>query len=201
MAGILGLILAGGQATRFGGGDKSRQLFHGLPLLAHVETRLRPQVDTLTLSANGDPSRFSDFEMTVLADPLHLHKVGPVAGLVAGLTYATAHGFDFVLTAPCDAPLLPSDLAERLSSALHDPHYDCARAASGDQIHPVFALWRTCVLEPVLQLSADNVRALWRLQTAIATVDISFSASPFDPFSDADTPDDLRQLESLSQDR
>ena len=64
----LGVILAGGLATRMGGGDKGRLTLGGQSLLTRVIDRLSPQVADLALNANGDPARFADTGLPVLAD-------------------------------------------------------------------------------------------------------------------------------------
>src|SRR3546814_4807929 len=74
-----GVIRAGGQARRMGGGDKPLQLLGGRPLLAHVIDRLGPQVAGLAISANGNPARFAAFGLPVIADTLPDHP-GPLAG-------------------------------------------------------------------------------------------------------------------------
>ncbi len=50
---ILGVLLAGGQARRMGGGDKCLRPLGGRPLLAHVMERLGGQVSEMILNANG----------------------------------------------------------------------------------------------------------------------------------------------------
>lgn len=201
MSRILGLILAGGKATRFGGGDKSLRLLNDRPLLAHTDERLRPQVDAIALSANGDPARFAAFDMQVLADPEDLPDAGPVAGLMAGLAFAARDGFDYLLVVPCDAPFFPTDLAARLMEAMGDLHVQCARALSDGQAHPVFSLWRISALPTIKAESEKGIRALWRLQSSLQTADVAFDAIPFDPFQDADTAEDLARLEALSRTR
>jgi hypothetical protein len=53
----LGVILAGGQATRMGGSDKGLLPLGSSTLLAQVIARLDPQVAGIALNANGDPAR------------------------------------------------------------------------------------------------------------------------------------------------
>src|SRR5262245_1961092 len=89
--GILGVILAGGRATRMGGGDKCLLELGGRPILAHVIERLAPQVAAMALNANGDPRRFAAFGLPVLADSVAGHA-GPLAGVLAGLDWAAARG-------------------------------------------------------------------------------------------------------------
>ena len=83
----LGVILAGGKATRMGGGDKGLLPLKDGTLLGHVIARLRPQVDEIALNANGDPQRFSQLSMTVLPDSIDGYP-GPLAGVLAGLDWA-----------------------------------------------------------------------------------------------------------------
>ena len=80
---IIGLLLAGGQSRRMGGGDKCLLDLAGKALLARVIDRLQPQVSELVLNANGDPARFASFGLPVVADPVE-GFAGPLAGVLAG---------------------------------------------------------------------------------------------------------------------
>ena len=62
------MILAGGRATRMGGGDKPLLPLAGGTILSHVVDRLAPQSDALALNANGDPGRFAAFGLPVRPD-------------------------------------------------------------------------------------------------------------------------------------
>ncbi len=64
----LGVILAGGQARRMGGGDKCLLPLAGRSILEHVIARLSPQVETVAINANGDPARFAGLSLPVIAD-------------------------------------------------------------------------------------------------------------------------------------
>jgi len=83
---IVGLLLAGGQSRRMGGGDKALHLIGGVPLLERVIERMRPQVETLMLNANGDPARFASFGLPVVPDSVPDYA-GPLAGVLAGLDW------------------------------------------------------------------------------------------------------------------
>ena len=112
---VVGLLLAGGQSRRMGGGDKALRLLGGISLLDRVIARLRPQVEALVLNANGDPARFAGFGLPVVADSVP-DFAGPLAGVLAGLDWAAAHRPDceFVVSVATDAPFLPHDLVARL---------------------------------------------------------------------------------------
>ena len=116
MAEIPGIILAGGRATRMGGGDKGLKLVGGRRLIDHVIARLAPQCGPLALNANGDPARFIDLGLPVLPDSLPDHP-GPLAGVLAGLDWACEQGGEAIVTAAADTPFFPTDLVARLRAA------------------------------------------------------------------------------------
>ena len=130
----VGLILAGGRATRMAARNKALVTFAGKPLLAHAVTRLRPQVDALALSSNAPPTEFSDFDLPLLPDLVPGHP-GPLAGIHAGLT---RYPHDYVVTVAVDLPRLPPDLVTRLRAAVDG--YRCAYASDG-QRHALAILW------------------------------------------------------------
>ena len=113
MSGSLGVILAGGLATRMGGGDKGALPLGSSTLLSHVIDRLTPQVDGIALNANGDGSRFAHLGFPVIADSID-GFAGPLAGVLAGLDWAAEQGATSIVTAAADTPFFPSDLAARL---------------------------------------------------------------------------------------
>src|SRR5438128_1254687 len=86
----LGLVLAGGLARRMGGGDKARIRIGGETILERVLARLKPQCAAVILNANGDPARFADTALAVVADSVP-DFAGPLAGILAGLDWAALH--------------------------------------------------------------------------------------------------------------
>jgi len=127
-----GVLLAGGLARRMGGGDKPMRQIGGRSILARAIGRLTPQCDGLLLSANGDPARFKDFGLPVLADTVANHP-GPLAGILAALDWAAANRpeVSWVLSVAADCPFLPSDLVSRLHHARAEQDAELAVAASG----------------------------------------------------------------------
>lgn len=133
---MVGAILAGGQGTRLGGGDKGLRVVGGRSILARIVARLEPQVDRLLLNANGDPARFGGLGLDVVPDSLP-GLPGPLAGVLACLERAAEAGNEAVVTVPSDAPFVPGDLVARLSAA-----GSFAMAAGPDgRVHPTFGLW------------------------------------------------------------
>jgi molybdenum cofactor guanylyltransferase len=167
---ITGLVLAGGRGQRMGGADKGLQILHGKPLAAHVLTRLAPQVGALAISANRNRDAYAalgaPWHAGVLADTLPDFP-GPLAGLLAGLRAART---EWLLTAPCDSPWLPADLAVRLGHAAlahGESGADIVTATTTNaegvvSLHPVFALVRTSLVDDLaafLDAGERKVRA------------------------------------------
>lgn len=196
---VVGLLLAGGQSRRMGGGDKALRQLGGQTLLERVVERLRPQVAALVLNANGDPERFAGFGLPVVADSVP-DFAGPLAGVLAGLDWSAAHQPDcaFVASVATDAPFFPSDLVARLAAELTGSGADLACAASGGRAHPVFGLWPVRLREDLRHaLVAEGVRKVdvWTGRYRLATV--SFPTEPFDPFFNANRPEDLAAAAKL----
>jgi len=196
---VVGLLLAGGQSRRMGGGDKALRLLGGIPLLERVIERLRPQVDALVLNANGDPTRFANFALPVAADTVP-GFVGPLAGVLAGLDWAASHRPDcpYVVSVATDAPFLPIDLVARLAEALDEAGADLACAASGGRSHPVFGLWPVRLRDDLRRAVVDQgiyKVDLWTARHLLTTV--SFPMQPVDPFFNANRPEDLEAAAAL----
>ncbi|MDY0748203.1 molybdenum cofactor guanylyltransferase MobA [Paucibacter sp. R3-3] len=135
---ITGLILAGGRGSRMGGVDKGLQLLDGRPLAGHVLARLRPQVDVVMVSANRNAEAYAALGCQVVADADNSFS-GPLSGLLAGLRACSS---DWLLSAPCDAPLLPADLAAWLAATIDDSTDIAVPLTADGRLQPVFCLLR-----------------------------------------------------------
>ena len=194
------VILAGGEARRLGGIDKTLMMLDGAPLLSSILQRLRPQLGTIALSANGDPLRFASFGLDVLAD--RRPGIGPLAGLSRGLDWAAGQGADALLTVPGDTPFIPGDLLARLSPAP-------AVAVSGGRRHHLVATWPVA-WRPALAAYLDGlaVDAPRRAFGARAFADTRspamreavFATEPVDPFFNVNTPPDRLAAERMMND-
>ena len=191
----LGIILAGGLARRLGGGDKTLHELGGQPILAHIVARLRPQLDRLVLNANGDPARLARFGLPILPDTVAGHP-GPLAGILAGLESAAAHGFSWVVSVPADAPFLPLDLVGRLHEGRDGA--PLAVAASAGRTHPVVALWPVAMGASLrAALAAGQHKVGWATDGAAIVV---WPDTPVDPFFNVNTPADLAAAQAVIAD-
>ncbi|NND18785.1 MAG: molybdenum cofactor guanylyltransferase, partial [Silicimonas sp.] len=136
----VGVILAGGQATRMGGGDKGLLKLGNSTILGHVIERFSPQVDAMALNANGDPDRFQGVGMPVLPDSFKGFP-GPLAAVLAGLDWAAEMGATHMVTAAADTPFFPGDLVPALLAAAEDQEKLIALARTENGRHPTFGLW------------------------------------------------------------
>ncbi|MEZ5933763.1 MAG: molybdenum cofactor guanylyltransferase MobA [Alphaproteobacteria bacterium] len=194
-----GVLLAGGQARRMGGGDKCLRLLAGKPILRHIIERVRPQVDALVLNANGDPVRFDAFGLPVIADVIAGHA-GPLAGILSGMEWARAHRPEtaWIVSIPTDTPFLPGDLVARLAAAIDAEEADLACAVTHGRTHPVIGLWPVGLAEALRQAMLDEeVRKIDRFTGRYRTAEVTFPTEPFDPFFNTNRPEDLEEAERL----
>ncbi|WP_300068639.1 molybdenum cofactor guanylyltransferase MobA [uncultured Ruegeria sp.] len=206
----LGLILAGGLATRMGGGDKGLLQLGTKSLLAHVIDRLRPQVDGLALNANGDPARFTDLDFPVIPDSID-GFAGPLAGVLAGLDWAAELGADRIITAAADTPFFPRDLVARLVQASEGQAHPLVLAATprtGEDMlksggrkrinrHPTFGLWPVALRDDLRTVLNNGLRKVVLWTDKHDGREALFEAEPFDPFFNVNTPEDLNRAKEL----
>ncbi|RQO63266.1 molybdenum cofactor guanylyltransferase MobA [Paucibacter sp. KBW04] len=203
---ITGLLLAGGRGSRMGGVDKGLQPLQGRPLFEWVLARLQPQVGPLLINANRNLKTYAAQGLRVVSDADDSFA-GPLAGLLAGLQACET---EWLLSAPCDTPLLPTDLAERLAAAAVAANADLAvpisinaqDAVPGEpprpQIQPVFCLLRASLkssLAAYLQGGGRKIETWLRAQNHVL---LPFDAAGDEQaFFNANHLSELQALQSL----
>lgn len=197
----LGVILAGGQATRMGGGDKGLLHLGGQSLLTRVIDRLEPQVAGLALNANGDPSRFDGYPLPVLPDSIE-GFAGPLAGVLAGLDWAAKQGAETIVTAAADTPFFPADLVPQLLLASDGMEHPLVLSATPDPArgrvrHPTFGLWPVALRDDLRAALQDGLRKVVLWTDAHQGREALFPVTTFDPFFNVNTPEDLARAEAL----
>jgi molybdopterin-guanine dinucleotide biosynthesis protein A len=184
------IILAGGRATRMNNVDKGLVLLQNKPLIAHVIARLKPQADEVLINANREIAAYEAFGYPVLRDE-NEEFIGPLAGFSLGLQHAK---HDYILTVPCDSPLLPLSLADRLLNGISEAHADIAVASSDGDTHPVFCLMKKSVLPSLIEFLDAGERKVSAWQKSLNYTEVSFSDNS-DEFINLNTFDDLKTLE------
>jgi len=193
---ISAVILAGGRATRMSGVDKGLVQLQQKPLIQHVINRLTPQADEVIINANREIAQYQALGYAVLQDEI-TDYIGPLAGMSLGLKHAK---HDYLLTVPCDSPLLPLDLAQRLMASLLINNTDIAVATSNGDAHPVFSLCKKTVLKSLEDYLANGDRKVSAWQKSQNYIEVDFSDC-IDAFINLNTFEDLTALElKLSHD-
>ena len=177
------------------GVDKGLVLLQNKPLITHVIARLKPQVDEILINANREIATYEAFGLPVLKDE-NEEFIGPLAGFNVGLQHAK---HDYVLTVPCDSPLLPLDLAERLLNGMLESRADIAVASSDENIHPVFCLMKKSVLPSLQTYIESGERKVSTWQKSQQYIEVDFSGhnlnSVNEAFTNLNTFEDLAALE------
>ncbi|QUY47036.1 molybdenum cofactor guanylyltransferase MobA [Serratia plymuthica] len=166
---ITGIILAGGRATRMGGEDKGLVQVAGIPLYKHVLARLRPQVGPIAISANRHQARYQESGLPTIGD-LTADFPGPLAGILAGLRYATTKWVVFV---PCDVPDFPTTLVEQLWQQKGQSL--AAYASDGERAHPTLALLHTSLAPQLASYLARGDRKLMLFLDAAGAHQVPFT--------------------------
>ena len=191
---VTGLVLAGGRARRMAGRDKGLIELAGRPMVHWVVERLVPQAASVLISANRSIERYSDFGFEVIRD-VDDGFLGPLAGISVGLTQAAT---PWLVTVPCDSPLLAGNLVVRLSAAVPENGAGIAVAHDGNRLQPVFSLIHRDLAPDLVDFLRSGGRKidLWLDRHVWARVD--FSDQP-DMFLNVNTPEELAELEQRLQ--
>ena len=197
---ILGVLLAGGQSRRMGGGDKCLQMLDGETLLTRAIARAQQQVDMLILNANGNPARFATYALPVVPYVIDGHA-GPLAGVLSGMEWARENRPDcpLIATFATDAPFFPRDLVRRLLAARECAHAPLACAVSGGRTHPVFGIWPVDLADDLRRaMTAEDIRKVDRWTARHGIAHAVFDDTPKDPFFNINRPEELTQARTIA---
>ena len=191
---ITGLILAGGQAQRMGGIDKGLIPFHEKPLIESAIAKLKPQVQTIVINANRNITKYAGYGYPVIMDETPDFS-GPLAGFLVGLKACKT---PYLLTAPCDSPLLPNNLAQNLSAEMERGDFQLVYASSKEADSKVWAQPVFCLMRANLQDSLASFLLKGDLKIDHWFKELRSSTVIFDDpqvFANVNTPEELKSLE------
>ncbi len=195
---ILGVVLAGGLATRMGGSDKGLLQLGQQTILDEVLERFKPQVDDIVLNVNGDPSRFAAFGLPCISDSLEGY-LGPLAGVLAAIEYAREHGFDWVASVAADTPFFPTDFVSSALGKAAEVTAPVVLASSFDyekskwMRHPTFGIWHVSLegsLRDALQSGIRKI-VIWTDSVGGSEIQFVHESNSLDPFFNVNTPEEL----------
>lgn len=168
---ITAVILAGGQGRRMGGQDKGLIEFDGRPIVELLIDQLNQQGIKIAINANRNLSTYQQYGYPVISDEM-VDFQGPLAGFATAMK---AVDTDYILTLPCDGPLLASDFVDSFIEAQSESHADISVADDGERLQPVYALIKTDLLASLNTFleSGDRKIDRWYAQHEYARVDFS----------------------------
>jgi molybdenum cofactor guanylyltransferase len=190
-----------------GGVDKGLQNFRGMPLVMHALMRLQMQegglIEQSMVNANRNLSAYESMGVSVWPDATPDEFAGPLAGFLTGLERCES---PYLLTVPCDTPLFPLDLAQRLMQALEAQDAEIAMASAPEtddasrtttRPQPVFCLLKASLMENLVAFMQGGGRKIDTWTAQHRTVHVAFDLPSDDPnaFANANTMQELQALE------
>jgi len=188
---VSGLILSGGRSSRMGHHDKGLVLLNGKAMIESVKNILIPQVDSLIISANQQIEQYKKLNEVVLADEYDDYR-GPLAGIYEGLKYIENDAF--LLVVPCDGPLLPNNLCQKMLTTLTETDGKLATVFDGVYRQPTYSLIHQSLKNNLQLFLANGGRKLGQWLSENQTQLVDFSEQP-EAFINVNTEADLEQLQ------
>jgi molybdenum cofactor guanylyltransferase len=190
---ITAVILAGGKGRRMGGQDKGLIEFDAKPLAAILLERLSQQGVKIVINANRNHDRYQQFGHPVITDTLEDYQ-GPLAGFASAMAAVDSR---FILTLPCDGPLLSDDYVARFIASYRIVAAPIHVAFDGERLQPVHAMISVDLLPSLNRFldSGDRKIDRWYAQHDYARVDFSDCANMF---RNINTPADKDSLQTVS---
>ena len=191
---ISAVILAGGKARRMGGQDKGLQILGKQSLIEHVINRLQPQIHDISINANRNQTEYAKFSFPVFSDELPDFQ-GPLSGMLTALEKTKT---DFILFTPCDTPFFPTNLLDKLQSAVKNDRTLIAYACDEEREHPVFCLMSIQLKEKLRHYLASGERRLLQFMQENGGISVKFTKEEGN-FENFNTMDDLKKNSHLTE--
>jgi len=179
------VILAGGQSRRMLGQHKASLDINGTRLAHFVAHRLNADCHPIAISYNGSDEAILNGAFPCVLDVLS-GSLGPLAGIHAAMTFAQQQGADRVITVAVDTPFFPDDFVSRMTQVAAP----IALAQSAGRVHPTCGIWSVSLISDLETYLMSGQRRLWDWATSHGAVCVDWSAEPWDPFFNINTPDD-----------
>ncbi|GLP97540.1 molybdenum cofactor guanylyltransferase MobA [Paraferrimonas sedimenticola] len=189
---VAAVVLAGGLARRMGGNDKGLVQLGQRSMIEYAIDCLSAQVEQVVINANRNLEKYAQFGLPLVSDESN-DFAGPLAGVAAAMTAVNSQ---WLVSAPCDCPLLPSDLVERMLAKAQQENALVAVAHDGERPQHVVLLVHTSLYQSINEFLArgDRKIVLWYRQHPYVEVDFSDCASAF---VNVNTPEQCAEVEAL----
>ena len=192
-----GVILAGGNASRYGGAPKGLERVGGRRIIDRLAESLVPATDDLLLIAN-DPAAGSWLPGVRCAADIR-----PGLGSLGGIHAALVHAAGPVLVVAWDMPFVPTGLLSALRVAGESADAAVAESGSRRGVEPLCAYYGpACVSAIERRLDADDRRVIGFFEDVrVARVGADVVARFGDPaiiFMNVNSPDELGLAEEYA---
>lgn len=186
---ITAVILAGGQGRRMGGQDKGLIEFEGRPIIELLVDQLSRQDVDIVINANRNQETYQQYGYPVISDELADFQ-GPLAGFAVAMANVET---DYILTLPCDGPLLAANFVDLFIEGQSDQQTSICVADDGERLQPVYALIKVDLLEDLLAFleSGDRKIDRWYAQHDFTRIDFSKHKAMF---GNINKPEDYSSL-------
>lgn len=192
-----GVILAGGQASRYGGRPKGLERVHGERVIDRVAVALRATTDSLLLIAN-DPGAAAWLPGVRVAS-----DVRPGIGSLGGIHAALVHAGTAVIVVAWDMPFVPDGLLAEMRARGEDADVVAPESGSRRGLEPLCAFYApACIAQIEHALDADDRRVIGffdRVRVVRVPADIVRRfGDPERLFMNVNTPDELALAEQYA---
>ncbi len=191
---LTALVLAGGRGTRMQGCDKGLLMLDGQTMIASILRQLASQCENILINANRNLSEYRQYGYPVITDQ-HTDFQGPLAGMYAGLSHAAT---DWMITVPCDGPILAADYCSRMMTAAARERCKIAVARLQNRIQPVYALLHRSLTDSLAACLHTQERKIDRWYERHDFCRVDFSDRP-DMFGNVNTPEQLHAVSAKIQ--
>lgn len=191
-----GVILAGGQNSRFAGKNKALIRIDGKRILDRIFEIFSVLFDKVILVTN-DPLQYMEWDFEIVTDIFPIRS--SLTGIHAGLFYITT---PYAFFTACDVPFLKKELVETLLNGIK-PNIDIVIPETSKGFEPLCSIYSKRCLKPIerqiekkafkIQQIFQTVRVKKISENILRTVDPDLFS-----FSNINTPDDLDRAKQIS---
>jgi len=191
-----GVILAGGQNSRFAGKNKALIRIDGKRILDRIFEIFSVLFDKIILVTNN-PLQYMEWDFEIVTDIFPIRS--SLTGIHAGLFYITT---PYAFFTACDVPFLKKELVETLLNGI-EPNIDIVIPETSKGFEPLCSIYSKRCLKPIerqiekkafkIQQIIQTVRVKKISENILRTVDPDLFS-----FSNINTPDDLDRAKQIS---
>ncbi|WP_096198877.1 molybdenum cofactor guanylyltransferase [Bacillus sp. FJAT-45350] len=192
---ITGVLIAGGQARRFGAA-KAFALYNEKPFYKYsLEALASLSTDTLIISHPDLVDEFMKREAVPIYTDIEPYQgCGPLAGILTAINYTTT---DWYLIAPCDTPLLTAELLQDIASAKTNQD-DCVIPIVEGRKQPLIALYHRRTKTIIEELLKEGI---YKVGALLERVEVNYleASTKKKAFNNVNTKEDLLKIEKAEE--